>query len=100
VQGDDETLEYYLDGFIYILWKSKHKFDISTIRTFFLHGLIENSRHNLNLLGQGEIGQDSFHQIFDLCIKFSGNRSRSGSGSLSRNNKLGSTDAIMVGLEN
>ena len=31
IQGDDETLEYYLEIFLYILQRSKHKFDLSSI---------------------------------------------------------------------
>ena len=41
VQGDDETLEDYLEIFLYILQRSKHKFEISTIRTLLLRGLTE-----------------------------------------------------------
>lgn len=55
VQNDDETLEDYLERFMYILHRSKHKFDLSTIRTLFLSGLIDDSRNNLNMLGQGDI---------------------------------------------
>ena len=77
VQGDDETLEDYLERFIYILQRSKHKFDISTIKTLFLHGLTEYSRHNLNLLGQGDIAQKTFDQICNLFRKFSRNKLRS-----------------------
>ena len=51
VQNDDETLEDYLERFMYILQRSKHKFDLSTIRTLFLCGLIDDARNNLNLLG-------------------------------------------------
>ena len=69
MQNDDETLEDYLERFLYILQRSKHKFDISTIRTLFLHGLTDDARKNLNLLGQGDIAQKTFDQIYDLCRK-------------------------------
>jgi len=53
----DETLEGYLERFLYILQRSKLKLDSSTIRTLFLRGLTDNARNNLNLLGQGDIYQ-------------------------------------------
>ena len=57
IQDDDETLEGYLERFLYILQRSKLKLDSSTIRTLFLRGLTDNARNNLNLLGQGDIYQ-------------------------------------------
>lgn len=60
VQNNDETLEEYLERFLYILQRLKHKFDLSTIRTLFLCGLIDDIRNNLNLLGQGDISQETF----------------------------------------
>jgi len=35
-QHDNEILEDYLERFLYILQRSKHKFDTSTIKTLFL----------------------------------------------------------------
>ena len=78
MQNDDETLEDYSERFMYILQKSKHKFDPSTIRALFLHRLTDDGRYNLNLLGQGDIAQKTFDQICDLCRKFSRNQYRSG----------------------
>lgn len=100
VQGDDETLDDYLERFLYILQRSKHKFDLSNIRTLFLGEITEDSRHNLNLLGQGDIFQKTFEQICDLCRKFSRNQSRSTRGGQRKNNKLGSTNAMIIVLEN
>ena len=57
IQDDDETLEDYLERFLYILQRSKLKLDSSTTRTLFLRGLTDNARNNLNLLGQGDISQ-------------------------------------------
>ena len=100
MQGDDETMEDYLERKLYILQRSKHKFDISTIRTLFLSGLTEDSRNNLNLLGQTDIAQKAFDQICDLCRKFSKNQSRSNRGNRNKTSKLGSIDAMIIGLEN
>ena len=83
-----------------ILQRSKHKFDLSTIRNLFLRGLTDDTRNNLNLLGQGDIAQKSFGQICDLCRKFSRNQYRSGKGILNRNKKTKSIDAMILGLEN
>ena len=102
VQYDDEMLEDYLERFLYILQRSKHKFDPSTIRTLFLHGLTDDARNNLNLLGQGDIAQKTFDQICDLCRKFSQNQSMSSRGirSNSNNNRFWSTNVVIIGLEN
>jgi len=54
----------------------------------------------MNLLEQGDIAQKTFEQICDLCRKFSRNESRSTRGRRSKTNKLGSTDAMIIGLEN
>jgi len=99
VQGDDETLEDYLERFLYILQRSKQKFDLSTIRTLFLRGLTKDSRQNINLLGQGDIAQKTFEQICDLCRKFSRNQSRFTRGGRRKTNKLGSIDAMIIDLE-
>lgn len=52
------------------------------------------------MLGQGHIAQKYFDQICDLCKKFSWNQCRSNKGGKSRNNKIGSTDSMIIGLEN
>ena len=66
----------------------------------FLRGLTDNARNNLNLLGQGDISQQNFDQICELCQKFSRNQYRSGRGTRNRNRKIESTDAMIIGLEN
>ena len=100
MQNYDETLQDYLERFMYILQRSKKKFDLSTIRNLFLRGLIDDAINNLNFLGQGGISQKYFDQICDLCRKFSKNQYRSGKGIRNRNKKTESTDAMIVGLEN
>jgi len=80
VQSDEDTLEAYLERFLYILQRSKHKFDLSTIRTLFLCGLTNDARNNMNLLGQVDISQNTFDHICDLYKKLSWNQSRSGRG--------------------
>ena len=100
IQDDDEMLEDYLERFMYILQRSKLKLDPNTIRTFFLRGLTNNARNNLNRLGQGDISQQNFEQICELCRKFSRNQYRSGRGTRNRNRKTKSTDSMFIGLEN
>ena len=46
IQDDDETLEDYLERFLYILQRLKLKLDSNTIRTLFLRGLTNNARNN------------------------------------------------------
>ena len=74
VQNDEETIENNFERFLYILQRSKNKFDLITIRTLFLWGLNGDARNNLNLLGQGDIVEKCFDQICDLCRKFSRNQ--------------------------
>ena len=100
IQDDDETLEDYLERFLYILQRSKLKLDSNTIRTMFLRGLTNYARNNLNMLGQGDITQQTFEQICELCRNFSRNQYRSGRGTWNRNRKTKSTDAMFIGLEN
>ena len=100
IQDDDEMLEDYLEIFLYILQRSKIRLDPNTIRTLFLRGLTDNARNNLNLLGQGDISQQTFDQICELCQKFSRNQYRSGRGARNKNIKIESTDAMIIGLEN
>ena len=99
VQNDDETLEDYLERFLYILQRLKHKFDPSTIRTLFLCGLTDDARNNLNLLGQEDIAKKYFDQICDFCKKLSRNQYRSNKGIWNRNKKIESTNAMIIGLE-
>ena len=73
-------LEDYLERFLYILQRSKLKLDLNTIRTLFLRGVTDNARNYLNLLGQGDISQQTFDQICELCRKFSRNQYKSGRG--------------------
>ena len=44
IEDDDETLEDYQERFMYILQRSKLKFDPGTIITLLLRGLTDNSR--------------------------------------------------------
>jgi len=53
----------------------------------------------LNLLPQGDISHKDFDQICDLCRKFSRNQSRSNRGNPNKASKLGSTNAMIIGLE-
>jgi len=94
VQNDNEILEDYLERFLYILQRTKHKFYLSTIITLFLRGLTDDARNNINLLGQRDIAQNLFDKICDLCKKFSRNEYRSGKGIQNRNRKTKSIDAI------
>lgn len=66
----------------------------------FLRGLIDNARNNLNILGQGDISQQNFEQICELCRIFSKNQYSFGRGTRNRNRKTESTDAMIIGLEN
>jgi hypothetical protein len=80
-QQEDESLEDYLERFLYNLQKSKHSslnFDI--IRTIFLKGIHDEYIDILNLMGSGDISSLPFEQISEMCRKYSRGRAKAGKG--------------------
>jgi len=74
-QQEDESLEEYLEIFSYILQKSKkHSLNSDTIRTIFIKGIRDEYLDILNVMGKGDIPNLPFHEIADLCQKYSRGR--------------------------
>ena len=71
-QHDEESLEDFLERFIYILQKSKYNgLQDEAIKTLFLKGILEEYIDTLNLMASGDIYQKTFEEISELCITYS-----------------------------
>ena len=83
-QQEDETLEEYLERFVYNLQKSKHRtMPLELVRTIFLKGIREEYMDDLNLMGRGDISALSFEEIAELCEKYSRSKAKMGKRTLS-----------------
>ena len=78
-QLEDESLEDYLERFIYTLYKSKYN-DLreDAIQTLFLKGILEDLVENLNLMEFGDISHNPFAQIGEMCRNYSRSRGKVG----------------------
>jgi hypothetical protein len=80
-QRDDESLEDYLEIFLYNIHRSKNrKLDMDIIKTIFLRGIKDESIDFLNLMGSGDVSHFSFEIICDLCRNYSQSKEKSGKG--------------------
>ena len=78
-QQEDESLEEYLERFMYNLQKSKYNSLTSDIiRTIFLKGIQDEYLDVLNPMGKGDVSYLPFDQITELCQKYSQGRARKG----------------------
>lgn len=76
-QQEDESLEEYLEWFLYNLQKSKqHSLNLDTIRTLFLKGIKDEYLDILPVMGKGYISYIPFDDITELCQKYSRGRSK------------------------
>lgn len=67
-QNEDESLEDYLDRFIFLSkqW-SKEAISLEILKTIFLKGLDEDARRSLDLMGKGDVSQIGLDDIIELC---------------------------------
>jgi hypothetical protein len=80
-QRDDESLEDYLEIFLYNIHISKHrKLYMDIVKTIFLRGIKYESIDLLNLMGLGDVSHLSFERICDLCRNYSRSKAKSGNG--------------------
>ena len=80
-QQEDETLEDYVERFVYNLQKSRlNALNPNAIRAFFLKGILEDYTNMLNLMAAGDISQKPFEEIVELCQKYSCSKSKHGKG--------------------
>ena len=79
IQGEDESLEDYVDRFHYNLQKSKHKhFEKEILKTLLFKGIKEECLDILNLIGKGDVFQLSYDDVCELCIRHSRGISKAG----------------------
>ena len=78
-QLEDESLEDYLERFIYTLHKSKyHDLREDPVRTLFLKGISKDLLESLNLMEVRDISQKTFAQIKEMCKNYSKSRGKVG----------------------
>ena len=82
IQGEDESLEDYLERFKYNHQKSKHKhLEKEILKTLILKGIKDEILEILNLIGKCDIFQLSYDDVCDLCIRYSRGTSKAGKNS-------------------
>jgi len=71
-QKEDESLEDYVERFHYNLQRSKHSnLDHEILKTIFIRGMRDDYLDTLNLLGKGDISQEPFAEIVNICLRCS-----------------------------
>ncbi len=82
IQGEDESLEDYVDRFHYNLQKSKYKhLEKEILKTLLLKGIKDEFLELLNLIGKGDVFQLSYDDVCELCIRYSRGISKAGKNS-------------------
>ena len=79
-QQEDESLEDYVERFIYNLQNNRNDLNLATIRTIFLKGTLEENMDILNLMASGDVSQKSFEDIVEMCRKYSRSKAKAGKG--------------------
>ena len=77
-QQEDESLEDYLEIFLYNYQKSKQRLNVDTVKTIFLKGIQDEYIDIFNLMGLGDISQLTFEDICTLCRKYSQSKAKTG----------------------
>jgi hypothetical protein len=96
-QSEEESLEEYLEKFLYNMHKSKQaNLPLDVIRTIFLKGISNENLEALNLMGVGDISHLPFPKIAELCKKYSRGKAKRGIGQ--RDNVTRSTKSISNGV--
>ena len=76
-QLEDESLEYYLERFVYALHKSKYNdLQEDAKRTLFIEGISEDLLESLNLMEAGDVSHKKFAHIGDMCKNYSRSREK------------------------
>ena len=69
-QQEEESLEEYLERFLYNYQKSKQRLNDNTVTNIFLKGIQHEYIDVLNLMGIGDASQLTFEEISNLCKKY------------------------------
>ena len=79
IQGEDESLEDYVEWYKYNFQKSKHKhLEKEILKTLILKGIKDEFLEILNMTGKGDVFQLSYDDVCDLCIRYSRGISKAG----------------------
>jgi hypothetical protein len=71
-QSEEESLEDYLERFLYNYKKTKQfSLDTATVRTVFLKGVRDDCIEVLNLMSYGDVYQNPFVDIAEYCKRYS-----------------------------
>ena len=98
---EEETLEDYLERFLYNYQKSKQRLNDNTMKTIFLKGIQDEYIDILNLMGSRDISLLPFDDIGILCWKYSHSKAKHGKSIRdTRVNKLASGGVTRVELGN
>jgi hypothetical protein len=97
-QQDEESLEDFLERFIFTLQKSKYTdLQEEAIKTLFLKGVLEEYIDTLNLMAAGDIYQKNFETICELCRAYSRSRGKAAKSvreSVNRNTKTSTSGGV------
>ena len=102
----NETLEEYVERFQYNLQKSTYAYlplPDNVLKTTLLKGMKEQWVETLNIMGKGDIYQESFADIIDMCIRSLRGRTRLKSAErdmITRDNKTSSEGVTRADIGN
>jgi hypothetical protein len=78
-QSEEESLEDYLERFLYNYQKTKQfSLDTTTVRTIFLKGVRDDCIEVLNLMSSGDVYQNPFADIAEYCKRYSRSQAKTG----------------------
>jgi hypothetical protein len=78
-QFEEESLEDYLERFLYNYKKTKQfSLDTTTVRTVFLKGVRDYSIDVINLMSSGYVYQNPFADIAEYCKRYSRSQAKMG----------------------
>jgi len=76
-QSKEESLEDYLERFLYNYQKTKQfPLDTTTVRTIFLKGVRDDCIEVLNLMSYGDVYQNPFADIAEYCKRYFCNQAK------------------------
>ena len=70
-QGDDESLENYLDRFLFVQHRCGILIEKDLAKTIFLRGITDSSLDMLNLMGKGNVNSLPLDEILKLYVNYS-----------------------------
>jgi hypothetical protein len=79
LQSEEESLEDYLEMFLYNYQKTKQfSLDTATVRNIFLKGVRDDCIEVLNLMSSGDIYKNPFAYIAEYCKRYSRSQAKMG----------------------